>query len=724
MNSRKTYKIRPAGRHILTIGRDLIRDQYGAIVELVKNAFDADSPDVLITFKVPEARNTIQFIVEDHGHGMTFDTVINKWLVPSTDDKLARKTSPGGRVMQGRKGIGRYAAAKLGYDLLVETITEDGQKTTVYLEWDKFEKAEYLDEVDIIVDTSLTELSCGTTLTITGGKEHLAEWEQKKHSEFKFELKKLISPFSETFHNISEDEEDLFSIILKYDGFWEGQTNIHQEEIEPFPLLDFFDYQIAGVIETSGNGNFTFVNQKAKNTITEHFDVVLDRPTECGRLEFDIRVYDREPQAIDQLIQRGLKDEYGNYVKKNEARNLLNVYSGIGVYRNGFRIRPLGNPEFDWLALNKRRVQNPSQCIGSDQAIGYIQIQSEEHSNLEEKSARDGLKENNAYIQLTKIVIDTVLNELEKRRFLYRSKAGLSRSVLKVEREFERLFSFDDLKQGIRSKLKKSSIPASAANLIIEIIEKEEKEKNRIADDIRKTVAIYQGQATLGKIINVVLHEGRKPLNFFKNQIPNLDFWASEIKNNYDPSIFDELIPISEGLGRNADIFVKLFSRLDPLAAGKRKKRKDYILEKIIEGAFMVFENELIRNGIAYEINCPEKFSFSCWHQDLYIIFTNLIDNSFFWMVEKNSPRKKISVTVTENDNRLIAIDYRDTGPGIESHLIESGVIFEPEFTTKPDGTGLGLAIAGEASMRNGLELRAFDSDKGAYFRIQPIIEE
>jgi signal transduction histidine kinase len=65
-------------------------------------------------------------------------------------------------------------------------------------------------------------------------------------------------------------------------------------------------------------------------------------------------------------------------------------------------------------------------------------------------------------------------------------------------------------------------------------------------------------------------------------------------------------------------------------------------------------------------------------------------------------------------------IDYRDTGPGIEDHLIESEVIFEPDFSTKPEGTGLGLAIAGEAATRNGLELKAFASDTGAYFRLQP----
>jgi len=113
------YKIRPAGRHILTIGRDLIQDVYSAIAELVKNAYDADSSDVIIAFIASETRDRFSIIIEDHGHGMSRDTVINKWMVPSTDDKLKRRKSPGGRIMQGRKGVGRYAASILGDDLLL-----------------------------------------------------------------------------------------------------------------------------------------------------------------------------------------------------------------------------------------------------------------------------------------------------------------------------------------------------------------------------------------------------------------------------------------------------------------------------------------------------------------------------------------------------------------------------------------------------------------------------
>ena len=142
--------LKPAGRHLLTIGRDLIQDQYAAIVELVKNSYDADATRVDVKFFVNENKFTI--IVEDDGHGMTKDTVINKWLVPSTDDKLKRKKSPSGRNMQGRKGVGRYAASILGDSLLLETVDDAKEKTSIYINWQAFETAKYLSDVEVLVE--------------------------------------------------------------------------------------------------------------------------------------------------------------------------------------------------------------------------------------------------------------------------------------------------------------------------------------------------------------------------------------------------------------------------------------------------------------------------------------------------------------------------------------------------------------------------------------------
>jgi signal transduction histidine kinase len=718
MNSSGTYKIRPAGRHILTIGRDLIQDCYAAVVELVKNAYDADSPDVNIEFRTKSDLSSYFIVITDHGHGMSKDTVIHKWMVPSTPDKLERRTSPNGRTMQGRKGVGRYAASILGTDLLLETVTTQGEKTTLFVEWDTFEAAQYLDDVEILIETVQVSEPSGTRLTITGGSELLDEWNLKQFKKLRFELKKLISPVISAISDEANDDE--FRISLEVSGFPDVQDII--ETIEPYPIFDLFDYRITGRIGADGEGTLTYLLQKARNTTEERICFDAGGSTNCGELVFDIRVYDREKEAIESLIGRGLKDESGNYVGKLQARQLLNEYNGIGVYRNGFRIRPLGDADFDWLKLNEQRVQNPSLRIGSNQAIGYVQIQSDELSGLVEKSARDGLRENTAFTRLKEIT-KAVIAKLEERRFDYRKKAGLSRPVLKVERELERLFSFDALKKDIRSKLTRGGVDRKTADEIIEIISRDAEDKNKVADEIRQTVAIYQGQATLGKIINVILHEGRRPLNYFRNQIPNLRYWYDSFLQTGDAGKLKTFMPIAEGVGQNAEVFVKLFSRLDPLAAGKRTARKPLDLKKTIRNSLSVFEEEMKTHHVVAKVEGPDDFRFSSWQQDIYAIFTNLVDNSIYWMNEKEVPRREIIVEVVTDGHSLLHVDYRDTGPGIEPDLIASEVIFEPQFSTKPSGTGLGLAIAGEAATRNGLELKAFEAEQGAWFRLQPKTE-
>lgn len=733
MPKSESHKIRPAGRHLLTIGRELIQDHFAALVELAKNAYDADSSDVIITFRMSPDKKLFSIVVEDHGHGMSRDTVINRWMVPSTDDKFKRKESPGRvvdgvlvkRVMQGRKGIGRYAASVLGNDLLLETVYSNGEKTTVFVVWADFEKAKYLDDVEVLVETSKSKAPTGTKLTITCDPALLTIWKHKKTKSapsqldiLKKELKKLISPVSASIDELKN--KDSFAIKLIYDGIFDGLDGVSEEVIEPFPVLEFFDYKISGLVNADGIGTLSFANQRARNTVNETIEYKFkSSATGCGAVYFDIRVFDREKEAIVSLIERGLKDDAGNYLGILDAKNLLNEFNGVGVYREGFRIRPLGDPDFDWLQLNIRRVQIPTLRIGSNQVVGHILIQSEEESGLIEKSARDGLRENTAFERLKELSRE-IIGLLESRRFEYRFKAGLSRAGTKVDKELERLFSFEKMKQAVHDKLLKSGIAKDVAEEITQIITAEEEDKNRIAEDIRQTVAVYQGQATLGKIINVVLHEGRRPLNYFKNQIPNLHTLYNAFHKKQDTKILEKIFPITEGFGTNADIFVRLFNRLDPLAAGKRGAKKELPLRSTIEAVFSVFQAEISKNNISVAVTAPKDFTYESWQQDIYAIFTNLIDNSIYWMHEKNSPEKQITIDIAVSGSILQYIDYRDTGPGIEPGHIESEVIFEPHFSTKPDGTGLGLAIAGEAASRNGLELKAFKSDVGAYFRLQP----
>lgn len=111
-------KIRPASRHLFTIGEDLIQDKFAAIMELVKNSYDADASKVSVTFR-RDSDKSLTITVEDDGTGMSLADIQTKWLVPSTTSKVKKRVSQNGRVLQGRKGIGRYAANILGDDLFL-----------------------------------------------------------------------------------------------------------------------------------------------------------------------------------------------------------------------------------------------------------------------------------------------------------------------------------------------------------------------------------------------------------------------------------------------------------------------------------------------------------------------------------------------------------------------------------------------------------------------------
>lgn len=352
--------------------------------------------------------------------------------------------------------------------------------------------------------------------------------------------------------------------------------------------------------------------------------------------------------------------------------------------------------------------------IGSNQVVGYVYIESEEQSGLEEKSARDGLKNNAAYESLKQLTCDIII-ELEQRRFIFRRKLELSNPSKKLERQLDGLYDYTSLKKSVSSTLEKVGMPISVIENITEIISNEEHKKNETIEEIKRAVAVYQGQATLGKIINIILHEGRRPLNYFKNQIPNLHFYGERFFDKKDMLSYNEILRLTNGISDNAEMFVTLFSRLDPLSAKRRETKMNFLLHEALHGAVNVFEKECEAKGIRIDLACPIDITFNGWKQDIYTIMVNLIDNSIFWIDEKKCAERHINIVASKKDAGF-TLDYTDSGPGISDELLESSVIFEPEFTTKPHGTGLGLSIAGEAATRNNLKLTAIHKDDGAHF--------
>ncbi|WP_299252924.1 sensor histidine kinase [uncultured Aquimarina sp.] len=714
-NNDNLFNIKPAARLITTIGEDLIGDSYAAIIELVKNSFDADASDVNITFEYEDEALLIEIL--DDGHGMSRETILTKWLVPATDNKLKEKTSPSGRNFQGRKGIGRYAAAILGQKLKLNSIDKTGESTNIEISWEVFEKEEFLEDVLIEVISTKTQERPTTKLIIEARGEKREVWGRPELSKLTRELRKLKSPILS-----KKDDKEIFNINLAFINCPFEEYNNQIFEIEALPISDFFDYKISGDVDSSGNLNAIYENNYDKNSTHDKisFQIKLKNDKQyCGPIKFDFRVFDRDPEAISNLIDKGLIDPITKFaIGKREARLMLDDAYGVNLYREKFRIRPYGNGGIDWLNLDKRRIQNPSFRISNNQVIGFIEIMPEEISGLREKSARDGLKEDSNYFGLVEI-LQVTINELESRRFNYRKKTGKGRKKDTTKKELEELFDFESLSKDVSKKLDSLKADDNTINEIKSLIKKEAEKKSLILNNIQKTIAIYQGQATLGKVVTVLLHEGRKPVSYFKQQSPNLSRWLKhyKAKGDWSDEIYDDILDRLENYKEQSTFLSDLFKRLDPLAKQNKGDKKDFSVLKAIDKAAAIFKTTFEENSIEFNLKGEENLLFKGWEEDMIIIFTNLIENSIYWLNEIED-KKQISIYI-EDSKKDIIVHYKDNGLGISKDDIESAAIFNPGFSKKINGTGLGLPIAGESAERlNGIIL-AHDIDNGAYFTLE-----
>ncbi len=727
-----TYKIRPAARLIHTIGRDLIGDSYAALVELVKNSYDAEASkvDINFTYKEINKKPALVISVNDNGHGMDFDTIINKWLVPATDDKLKRKISPNKkRKLQGRKGIGRFSASILGQEMTMYSIDEKGEQTTVVIDWRIFISDDFLENIELLVEKEQTNETSGTFIELIAFDEviksqneevednKLSIWNENSINTLINELRKLISPFDDF-------EEDEFKINLEFNNCTIGDFNNTKLEIETYPIIKLYDYRISGTIDNEGNAILEYENNSLLETnqiekINAKYQL-NEGSKYCGLINVDFRVFDRDPESIDNLIDKGLIDPVTKkYAGKNEAKRMLNAVYGAKIYKNKFRIRPYGTDGNDWLEKDKDRIQNPSQIVGNNQLVGFITIESEELSHLEEKSARDGLKENEYFFGL-KDLSKLVLKELELRRLTFRERSLKGRKErTSLNDTVLDLFSFSDLTNNINNKLEQFNVTKENIELITSILKKEEKAKVGILEDIQKTIAIYQGQATLGKIVSFILHEGRKPIQYLNSETTVLERYLKFYKATKEDEYLDEINVSISGFRQNSKLISDLFKRVNPLASQKRGNKKDFKAKNIITDSFNLFKQSLIESNIDFEINCPDELLIYGWEEDLLTAITNLIENSIYWLKLSNIEDKKISISVSEIEDS-IKMDFIDNGPGISDNEIETDIIFEPGYSKKHNGTGLGLAIAGEAIERLNGSLKARKSvTPGAYFQIE-----
>ena len=357
-----------------------------------------------------------------------------------------------------------------------------------------------------------------------------------------------------------------------------------------------------------------------------------------------------------------------------------------------------------------RRVQKPTVHLSNNQVVGYVNITADANPNLKDQSNREGLDDNRAKDELRKILVAS-LSQIEIIRRSLRPKQDQKTTSTPISGLFTAV-NLDNIRERIANRY-----PGDEETR--KLIDDTQKRLEEQIDEIQVVISRYQNLATLGTLMDVVLHDGRHPLSAIIQQA----ILGQEDINSVNTMINDALFLAGldkrfSTIEQQGNVLQTVFRRIEPFAGRRRGRPSQLYLEGIIKDAVGVLQGELERLGI--EICLPSTQTLVRVDQaEIQQVIINLLSNSLYWLQSVEKRKRNIDIKVKRVSEDYIEIIFKDSGPGVPPEYRES--IFDPYFSTKPNGVGLGLAISGEIiNDYYGGKLELMDSNpgEGAIFRI------
>ena len=478
------------------LGRDLITSPDIAILELVKNSYDAHASKVEITF------DDDYLSIADNGKGMSKDDLINKWLFVAysaksdgTEDKSYRNKFK--RHYAGAKGIGRMSCDRLAKSLVLTTRSAEENKTNVlHVNWSSFEfsKQTEFDTIDIPYETLDTipnfplSSATGTILEFSG--LHLS-WTRDNIIRLKKSLEKMINPFTGT--------DDDFQIEIIAPKMKEEDINAEsQHEV------------VNGVIENS-------IADVLKLKTTEIASHICDGVIHTTLTDRGIIMYEIEEPNLDYslLDKASVSIFYLNRSAKYNFTTQMGIepvkYGNVFLFRNGFRILPFGDFNDDSWELNRRVQQGYNRFLGTRELFGRVDVETDNPDLIKEVSSRDGglikteaSQQLMAYFTLThrrveRYVVGVLWGEgfLRKEYFINQTSALNARKQLEGDKDsdtakhiYENIGSRVDFMQLIKSLVNDKSVSViqyneALANIVANPTDTEVIQAQML-DDVRK----------------------------------------------------------------------------------------------------------------------------------------------------------------------------------------------------------------------------------------------
>lgn len=399
------FKVSAELKNIL--GKDLITSPNIAILELVKNSYDAHATKVEITF------DEDKLIIADNGKGMSLDDLINKWLFVAysaksdgTEDLSYRSKIK--RHYAGAKGIGRMSCDRLAKFLTLTTRSIETQSTEIlHVDWSAFDDNAKLQfaSINIPHETS-TEIPSfpedkpnGTILEFSGLH---SDWQLDAIKSLRQSLAKMINPFAEA---------DNFKIEIIAPAFADNDKNL-QKEFEALSAdWDNLDDRRRGAITAK---KLDIINGPIENSIADVLKLkttqiesrIVDGIIKTILYDRGVKMYEIEEQCpYGKLSDASVSLLYLNRAAKYSFSVSMGVtpvkYGNVFLFRNGIRIWPYGEWDDDSWGLNQRAQQGYNRFLGTRDLFGRVNVETDSITDFKEVSSRDGgLIETAATLQL------------------------------------------------------------------------------------------------------------------------------------------------------------------------------------------------------------------------------------------------------------------------------------------------------------------------------------
>lgn len=679
---------------IQRLGYELVGKAETAVSELIKNSYDADATTVEVSFiDTEEEGGTL--IIEDNGSGMTRTQLLNGFMRISSSDKLHNPTSSKyKRTKAGRKGIGRFAAQRLGKQLTIITQSSESEEAIrLSIDWNEFYNDRDLTSIKFPLEYEKKAKDEGTTLIIRQMRDKWTEASISRVYRYVMDLFQpdYLSDYSKN-HQLASRGESFFKVNF-YQTLDNEKTPILNEQTVIFDKAlavfeGFIDQEHKGIVRVRSK------SLDIEDTISLYYDEKKKTIYNAlSNVSFKIYyfIYNRPQYYGDDGISR-------NDLKQIER--LSQNASGVRLYRNGFRVLPYGEPSDDWTNIDKRWSSESGVTnipFSNKNLFGFVEIIDAEGASFEETASREGLIENEAFVQLSEfihIALKAARGKVAERITLFKEKLNNDDYTTESDNKKKNAQELiDGLKKGVnklQTAVVSNRLVDSEVNNVLNIISQFEGTVSNLLEE----TGMLRVLAGLGLTIGEFTHE-------IKQFQPTLYGHILQLRKAITDA---ELLGHINALNSEFDSlfeYTKFFS--SSISNNTSRGKEPIDLLEFIELFRQSINNDLSKNIIDFEVS-PYDYDIetipmhkSEWSSILYNLYTNSRK-----AIKRAQVLGKILIEIGLEGNDIY-LNFQDNGDGIPEE--NRNRVFNAFFSTSTPssfnapqeeqlvGTGLGLKI-------------------------------